>query len=142
MIAKFNNADQILRSSQSSLVNLTVAIVNLMVLCLILWLTSFALLAVTVVAVIIAIFVAYTLTPIEIQQQEQVQQGEAYSEKALYEIISDFQQIRLEGREHYYLKKISKSEFREFAAPIRSSLLSLSRSFYSIFLMLGHPHSY
>ena len=112
VIAKFNNADQILRSSQSSLINLTVAIVNLMVLFLILWLTSFALLAVTVVAVIIAVFVAYALTPIEIQQQEQVQQGEAYSEKALYEIISDFQQIRLEGREHYYLKKIAKSEFR------------------------------
>ena len=81
VIAKFNNAPD--TQVQPVIVNqFTVAIVNLMVLFLILWLTSFALLAVTVVVVIIAVF-AHTLTPIEIQQQEQVQQGKLQRESSL-----------------------------------------------------------
>ncbi|KZR65034.1 cysteine peptidase family C39 domain-containing protein [Prochlorococcus sp. MIT 1306] len=109
-ISRFNYADNILKSSQASIVTLVVAFVNLSVLFMILSTTDGLLLIISMVAAILAIGIAIALNPTQRSQQQQVQQSAGIVEKNLYDMITDIDQIRLEGREAYYLKNIAKAE--------------------------------
>ena len=109
-ISRFNYADNILRSSQSSLVKFVIAFVNLSILLMILWLTNMVLLILVIFSALFAIGLAVALTPSQRSIQQQVQNAEANVERLLYDLITDFDQIRLEGREQYYLQRITQSE--------------------------------
>ena len=109
-ISRFNYADNILRSSQSSLVKFVIAFVNLSILLMILLLTNMVLLILVIFSALFAIGLAVALTPSQRSIQQQVQNAEANVERLLYDLITDFDQIRLEGREQYYLQRISQSE--------------------------------
>lgn len=114
-ISRFNYSDSILRSSQSSLVKLVVAFVNLAILFFILFLTNLVLVILTFFAAVFAIGIAIALNPRQRSKQQQVQQASALTERYTYELITDFDQIRLEGREQYYLKNISNAECSRIA---------------------------
>ncbi|KZR77524.1 cysteine peptidase family C39 domain-containing protein [Prochlorococcus marinus] len=109
-ISRFNYADNILRSSQSSLVKLVVAFVNLGILFFILFLTNLVLVILTLFAAVFAIGIAIAINPRQRSKQQQVQECTALTERYTYDLITDFDQIRLEGREQYYLKSISNAE--------------------------------
>lgn len=111
-ISRFNYVDSILRSSQSSLVKLVVAFINLAILFFILLMTNLVLLLLAVLAAILAIGIAIAFNPRQRAKQQQVQHASAHVERMLYELITDFDQIRLEGREQYYLQSISAYESR------------------------------
>lgn len=109
-ISRFNYADGILRASQTSLIKVVVAFVNLAVLFVILMMTDGTLLVLAVTTAVIAIGVAVAFNPRQRANQQEVQHSTAYVERLLYDLITDFEQIRLEGREEYYLEQISKFE--------------------------------
>ncbi len=114
-ISRFNYSDNVLRASQSSLVKLVVAFVNLAILFFILFLTNLVLVILTVFAAVFAIGIAIALNPRQRSKQQQVQQAAALTERYTYDLITDFDQIRLEGREQYYLKNISNAECSRIA---------------------------
>jgi ABC-type bacteriocin/lantibiotic exporter with double-glycine peptidase domain len=109
-ISRFNYADGILRASQTSLIKVVVAFVNLAVLFVILMMTNGTLLILAITTAVIAIGVAIAFNPRQRASQQEVQHSTAYTERLLYDLITDFEQIRLEAREQYYLEQISKYE--------------------------------
>ena len=114
-ISRFNYSDNVLRASQSSLVKLVVAFVNLAILFFILFLTNLVLVILTAFAAVFAIGIAIALNPRQRAKQQQVQHAAALTERYTYDLITDFDQIRLEGREQYYLKNISNAECSRIA---------------------------
>lgn len=129
VIAKFNNVDQILKASQSSFINLSTAFLNLFVLLFILSATNVGLLLMVIIVVILSISIAILFNKVELAQQQQDQQISSQSQKAIYDIVSDFQQIRLEGREHFYLTQLFKAELSNYRVQNRLNNLFAKESF-------------
>ena len=124
IISKFQSVDQILSTSQSSIVNVIISGINVIVLFFVLSTTSGLLAAIALLGLTIAVYWTAKILPIQKEQEQTKQQAEIIAGKSLYDIISDVQQIRLEGREYYYLKKIAAAEVVKYKAQMKISWTS------------------
>lgn len=128
-ISRFNYADGILRSSQTSLIKFVVAFVNLAVLFLILLMTDGTLLVLALTASVLAIGVTIAFNPKQRATQKELQHSTAYVDRLLYDLITDFEQIRLEGREQYFLNQIGSSEGNRISQSNRLSYVYIQEDF-------------
>ena len=124
IISKFQSVDQILGESQESIVNLIVSAINVVVLFFVLSTTSGLLALVAIISLAIAIYWSAKILPIQKEQEQTKQQAEIIAGKSLYDVISNIHQIRLEGREYYYLKKIAAAEITKYKAQMKISWTS------------------
>ena len=124
IISKFESVDDVLGTSQESIVNVIISAVNVIVLFFVLSTTSGLLAMIALAGLSTAFFWSSRILPIQKQQEQIAQQAENNANKCLYNILSDLQQIRMEGREYYYLQKLATSEITRYRANTRISWTS------------------
>ena len=121
IISKFESVDEVLGTSQESIVNVIISAVNVIVLFFVLSTTSGLLAIIAFAGLCTAFFWSSKILPIQKEQEQIAQQAESNADKYLYNILSDLQQIRMEGREYYYLQRIVDSEIVKYRAKTRIS---------------------
>lgn len=145
IIAKFDNLDDILAVSQSSIVTLGISILNIFILLSLLATSSVGLLLIAVITVVLLLGALYAFLPFTANLQHQVQQSQAESSKTLFEIFSNYEQIRMEGRENYFIQEYTFYQSLYFSNSTRLSLrfsqqefiLSTLDSLSSVLLLVG-----
>lgn len=145
VIAKFDNLDDILSTSQSSIVTFGISVLNIFILLALLANSSLGLLLVALITVILISGALYAFLPFTADLQHQVQQAEAESSKTLFEIFSNYEQIRMEGRENYFLQEYTSYQMLYYSSSTRLSLrfsqqdfiLSTLDSLSSVLLLVG-----
>ncbi len=145
VIAKFDNLDDILGTSQSSIVTFGISILNIIILLALLANSSFGLLLIAFITVILISGALYAFLPFTANLQNQVQQAQAESSKTLFEIFSNYEQIRMEGRENYFLQEYTSYQMLYYSNSTRLSLrfsqqdfiLSTLDSLSSVLLLVG-----
>jgi ABC-type bacteriocin/lantibiotic exporter with double-glycine peptidase domain len=124
IISKFESVDEILGSSQESIVTVIISAVNVIVLFFVLSFSSGLLAVIAFLGVLSAFYWSSKILPIQKAQEQIMQQAENVAGKCLYNILSDLQQIRMEGREYYYLQKVAVAEIIKYRAQMRISWTS------------------
>ena len=145
VIAKFDNLDDILATSQSSIVTFGISILNIFILLALLANSSVGLLLIAFITVILISGALYAFLPFTANLQHQVQQAQAESSKTLFEIFSNYEQIRMEGRENYFLQEYTSHQMLYYSNSTRLSLrfsqqdfiLSTLDSLSSVLLLVG-----
>lgn len=107
--AKFESLDQLLLANQSSLITLLIAAVNLLILFFILLATSFWLFIFIAFLMAIIITASVVMIPVQVDLQQENQQSLAKSQADLYQIINGYDQIKMEGQEHFYISRYAQS---------------------------------
>lgn len=107
--AKFESLDQLLLANQSSLITLLIAAVNLLILFFILLATSFWLFIFIAILMIIIITASLVMIPVQVDLQQESQQSLAKNQADLYQIINGYDQIKMEGQEHFHLSRYAQS---------------------------------
>ncbi|NOL47640.1 ABC transporter family protein/ peptidase C39 domain-containing protein [Synechococcus sp. MIT S9220] len=107
--AKFESLDQLLLANQSSLITLLIAAINLLILFFILLATSFWLFIFIAILMIIIITASLVMIPVQVDLQQENQQSLAKNQADLYQIINGYDQIKMEGQEHFHLSRYAQS---------------------------------
>lgn len=129
IIAKFDNLDDILATSQSSIVTFGISILNIFILLALLANSSLGLLLIAFIAVILISGALYIFLPFTANLQHQVQQAQAESSKTLFEIFSNYEQIRIEGRENYFIQEYTSHQMLFYSNSTRLSLRFAQQDF-------------
>ena len=129
IIAKFDNLDDILATSQSSIVTFGISILNIFILLALLANSSLGLLLIAFISVILISGALYIFLPFTANLQHQVQQAQAESSKTLFEIFSNYEQIRIEGRENYFIQEYTSHQMLYYSNSTRLSLRFAQQDF-------------
>ena len=129
VIATFDNAEQLLISTQSAIVSLAVAFVNLLILLPILLFTSFWIFLFVVFLIGLSFYIVVIFLPSENSQEHHFQKAQADCESLLLTIISNLEQIRLEGREAFFLARYNTAALRLSVSQNKLSILFFKQEF-------------